>query len=79
MKTKIYLDDLRTPTNDNWIVVRDYYEFVEKVKELGLFAFIDEQEKRNLKSHEDAVKEKTKITKKNSIIDLFILMEQVVS
>lgn len=36
MKTKIYLDDLRTPTNDNWIVVRDYYEFVEKVTELGL-------------------------------------------
>jgi len=36
MKTKIYLDDLRTPTSDNWIVVRDYYEFVEKIKELGL-------------------------------------------
>lgn len=36
MKTKIYLDDIRTPKDDNWIVVRDYYEFVDKVKELGL-------------------------------------------
>ena len=36
MKTKIYLDDIRTPNSDKWIVVRDYYEFVEKVKELGL-------------------------------------------
>lgn len=35
----IYLDDVRTPVNDggiNWIVVRSYDEFVEKVKELGL-------------------------------------------
>jgi len=36
MKTKIYLDDMRTPKDDKWIVVRDYYEFVEKIKELGL-------------------------------------------
>ena len=36
MKTRIYLDDLRTPKEDKWIVVRDYYEFVEKVKEIGL-------------------------------------------
>lgn len=36
MKTKIYLDDIRTPKSDKWIVVRDYYEFVNKVKELGL-------------------------------------------
>lgn len=36
MKTKIYLDDIRTPKDDKWIVVRDYYEFVDKVNELGL-------------------------------------------
>lgn len=39
---RIYLDDVRTPINDNiegvedWIVVRSYDEFVEKVKEVGL-------------------------------------------
>ena len=33
---KIYLDDIRTPVNPDWIVVRSYDEFVEKVRELGL-------------------------------------------
>ena len=33
---RIYLDDVRTPTGNNWIVVRDYDEFVSKVNELGL-------------------------------------------
>lgn len=33
---RIYLDDVRTPTGDNWIVVRNYDEFVNKVNELGL-------------------------------------------
>lgn len=35
-KNKIYLDDVRTPTDPQWIVVRSYLEFVNKVKELGL-------------------------------------------
>ena len=33
---RIYLDDVRTPTGDNWIVVRNYDEFVSKVNEIGL-------------------------------------------
>lgn len=33
---KIYLDDVRTPTDDSWIVVRNYEEFVEKITEIGL-------------------------------------------
>ena len=33
---KIYLDDVRTPVAEDWIVVRDYNEFVKKVSELGL-------------------------------------------
>lgn len=33
---KIYLDDKRTPTEKEWIVCRDYNEFVNKVEELGL-------------------------------------------
>ena len=33
----IYLDDVRTPVDtDNWVVVRSYDEFVNKVKEVGL-------------------------------------------
>ena len=32
---KIYLDDVRTPVNPDWVVVRSYDEFVEKVRELG--------------------------------------------
>ena len=33
---KIYLDDVRTPVDDDWNVVRNYDEFVKKVLELGL-------------------------------------------
>lgn len=35
-KVKIYLDDMRTPVDKNWVVVRDYSEFVSKVSEVGL-------------------------------------------
>lgn len=33
---KIYLDDVRTPVDDTWIVVRTHDEFVEMVKKIGL-------------------------------------------
>jgi hypothetical protein len=36
MKHKIYLDDVRTPVDPEWIVVRNYEEFVQKVQDLGL-------------------------------------------
>lgn len=38
MKKFIYLDDVRTPKDDfhNWIVVRSYDEFVDKITEIGL-------------------------------------------
>ena len=36
MKYKIYLDDERTPDDKDWIVVRNYDEFVKKINELGL-------------------------------------------
>ena len=35
-KYNIYLDDLRTPVDDNWIICRNYDEFVDKVKEIGI-------------------------------------------
>jgi len=34
--TKIYLDDVRTPVDSSWLVVRNYDEFVSKVSEIGL-------------------------------------------
>jgi hypothetical protein len=33
---KIYLDDIRTPKDNDWVVVRSYDEFVKKVEEIGL-------------------------------------------
>ena len=45
MKYRIYLDDVRTPISPNnewvdgieeWTVVRNYVEFVEKITEIGL-------------------------------------------
>ena len=36
MKKLIYLDDLRTPIDQEWIVVRNYDEFVETINKIGL-------------------------------------------
>ena len=33
---RIYLDDLRTPKENDWTVVRNYEEFVNKITEIGL-------------------------------------------
>ena len=33
---KIYLDDVRTPLDKSWVVVRNFEEFVKKVEEIGL-------------------------------------------
>jgi hypothetical protein len=35
-KYRIYLDDVRTPIDPSWIVVRSYDEFVSKINEIGL-------------------------------------------
>ena len=35
-KKIIYLDDIRTPHSPEWIVVRNYDEFVVKINEIGL-------------------------------------------
>lgn len=36
MKQNIYLDDVRTPTDKkNWVVVRNYEQFVDKINEIG--------------------------------------------
>lgn len=36
MGIKIYLDDVRTPTEKGWTIVRYFDEFVKKVEEIGL-------------------------------------------
>ena len=38
-KLYLYLDDVRTPTADNWEVVRNYDEFVAHIKLKGLGAY----------------------------------------
>jgi hypothetical protein len=35
-KKRIYLDDVRTPVQDDWIIVRNYDEFVSQVRLHGL-------------------------------------------
>jgi hypothetical protein len=36
MMKKIYLDDVRTPLSNDWIVVRNYNEFVNTINKIGL-------------------------------------------
>lgn len=36
MKYKIYLDDVRIPKDPEWILVKNYDEFVQKIQEIGL-------------------------------------------
>mgnify|MGYP000997781192 CR=1 FL=1 len=38
-KKRLYLDDVRTPLGDDWIVVRNYDEFVSTIKFNGLENF----------------------------------------
>lgn len=35
-KKRIYLDDIRTPIDKDWLVVRNYHEFVNLVNKIGL-------------------------------------------
>ena len=36
---KVYLDDVRTPTNNEWVVVRNYNELVSIIRLKGLENF----------------------------------------
>jgi 5-formaminoimidazole-4-carboxamide-1-beta-D-ribofuranosyl 5'-monophosphate synthetase len=35
-KVNIYLDDIRTPNDERWIICRNYEDFIKKVEEIGL-------------------------------------------
>lgn len=39
MKKFLYLDDVRVPKEEHWILVKNYDEFVNKVNEIGLENF----------------------------------------
>ena len=38
-RLRLYLDDIRTPVDDDWILVRNYDEFVKQIKLHGLGNF----------------------------------------
>lgn len=38
-RKKLYLDDVRTPTSDDWVIVRNYDEFVKEINLHGLESF----------------------------------------
>ena len=38
-KKRLYLDDVRTPLGDDWIIARNYDEFVSTIKINGLENF----------------------------------------
>ena len=38
-KIKLYLDDVRTPDDESWLVVRNYEEFVKQINFYGLGSF----------------------------------------
>lgn len=38
-KLKLYLDDERIPLDNDWILATDYYEFVDKINNIGLENF----------------------------------------
>ena len=35
MKQRIYLDDVRTPIDEGWVIVRNYDEFVSTIEKIG--------------------------------------------
>jgi hypothetical protein len=66
-KSKIYLDDIRTPTEEGWTVCRSYDEFVKAVDDIGL----ENIEAISLDHDlgDTAIREYFKNTSKNYIID----------
>lgn len=66
-KVRIYLDDIRTPLETDWIICRNYEEFVQKVSDTGL----ENIELISLDHDlgQTAIREYFKNTSKNYIID----------
>lgn len=66
-KVRIYLDDIRTPLETDWVICRNYEEFVQKVSDTGL----ENIELISLDHDlgQTAIREYFKNTSKNYIID----------
>lgn len=66
-KVRVYLDDVRTPIENDWVVCRDYDEFVNKVSEIGLENIYMISLDHDL--GETAIREYFKNVSKNYILD----------
>jgi hypothetical protein len=66
-KSRIYLDDIRTPTEEGWIVCRNYDEFIKTVGDIGLGNIDTISLDHDL--GDTAIREYFKNTSKNYIID----------
>jgi hypothetical protein len=66
-KVRVYLDDIRTPIENDWIICRDYDEFVNKVSEIGLENIYMISLDHDL--GETAIREYFKNVSKNYILD----------
>jgi len=66
-KVRIYLDDIRTPLETDWVICRNYEEFVQKVSDTGL----ENIELISLDHDlgQTAIREYFKNTSKNYVID----------
>lgn len=71
---KIYLDDERTPTEGEWVVCRNYEEFVNKIEELGLENIESISLDHDL--GDSAIREYFNNVKKNFIIDYNNIIEK---
>ena len=66
-KVRVYLDDIRTPIENDWIICRDYDEFVNKVSEIGLENIYMISLDHDL--GESAIREYFKNVSKNYVLD----------
>lgn len=66
-KVRVYLDDIRTPIDTDWVICRNYEEFVEKVDNIGLENIDTISLDHDL--GQTSIREYFKNTSKNYVID----------
>ena len=64
---KIYLDDIRTPVEKDWVIVRDFYQFCNLIQKVGLRSI--EMISLDHDLGDTAVKEYFNYTKENYLIN----------
>lgn len=73
-KVRVYLDDIRTPIENDWVICRDYDEFINKVSEIGLENIYMISLDHDL--GETAIREYFKNVTKNYILDYQNIQEK---